>query len=66
MTLQQQGHRFTFHAGIYTWTHPALMTAEHVDCTDMDNDLFAVFVENNPPKASGLLQAQLALHANAA
>lgn len=44
MTLQAQGYRFTFRAGVYTWTHAAEVTGGHIDCTDMDDQQFEAFV----------------------
>lgn len=45
MSLADLGYRFTYLAGRYTWTHPAQVTAEQTDCTEMSDAEFEAFVE---------------------
>lgn len=48
MNLRDQGFRFVFRAGRYLWAHPSEGQQQDIDCTDMPDDKFAVFVEKNP------------------
>lgn len=46
-TLREQGHRFIFRDGSYTWAHPALMVVSDVDVTDLTDEEFERFVSSN-------------------
>lgn len=43
--LERDGFRFVYQDGVFSWTHPASITAEAIDCTDMDDATFERFVE---------------------
>lgn len=46
MTLKDEGDRFVYNSksNLYTWLHPAMIKDEHIDCTDMDDCSFEIFV----------------------
>lgn len=50
MRLKERGFKFTYQKGRkapYNWTHPACVTSDMQDLTDMDDEEFEVFVLNN-------------------
>ena len=44
-TLKQQGFRFVFRTGAFKWTHKNEMLAGDIDCTDMNDQEFEQFVQ---------------------
>lgn len=50
MSLKDRGFKFTYQNGRkspYNWTHPAYVTSDMHDLTDMDDEEFEEFVLNN-------------------
>lgn len=54
MTLKDKGFRFVYRLGYgrefgcdYTWSHPAELQPTDVDCTDMSDDDFQLFVQSH-------------------
>lgn len=46
MTLRDQGFRFVKRGADFKWVHPADVQPSDVDCSDMSDDEFTVFVAN--------------------
>lgn len=53
MSLKEKGFRFTYQKGRnpeYNWTHPADVTCDMIDTTEMTDDEFSHFVERAEAK----------------
>lgn len=42
--LRDQGFRFVYRKGAFLWAHPTTLLADDVDCTDMTDEEFELFV----------------------
>ena len=51
MNLQEQGFRFVCRARSFCWVHPAEVNTTDIDCTDMDDAQFDVFVKSTTEAA---------------
>lgn len=47
MSLKDLGFRYVFQNEKFSWLHPANINPNSVDCTDMPDAEFELFVENN-------------------
>lgn len=44
MSLKEEGYRFIYQDGLWSWQHPAIVKPGAIDATDLDDEAFEALV----------------------